>query len=88
MPVKFVYNAEYGLQIEGEDGAELTNEQAMILALRDLASGMDSLARAHWDLEEEFRFKKFYNEDVARVPAIPPKAQSKKSAKMKRAAAN
>ncbi len=78
MPVKFLYDQEYGLKIEtSENDEELTEQQAMIVAVRDLASGMDSLSRALWDFEEEFRFKHFYDEDASHR-ASPKKAPAKK----------
>lgn len=63
MAVKFIYSSEWGLQIKAEDGDELTEQQAMILAVQDVASGMDNLAKAVWNFDEEFVGKDFYKTD-------------------------
>ena len=60
MPVKFSYDPQFGLQIEAELDSELSRDEAMIVAVRDLASGMNSLSQAMWELYDEFRFKQFY----------------------------
>jgi hypothetical protein len=65
MAVRFLYDGEYGLKIEAGDNEELTEQQAMIVAVRDLASGMSSLGHALWEIQTEFDTKKFYDEDAA-----------------------
>jgi hypothetical protein len=75
MPVKFSYDPQFGLQIEAELDSELSREEAMIVAVRDLASGMNSLSHAVWDLYEEFRLKQFYKRDEPSPPR-PPAART------------
>jgi hypothetical protein len=65
MAVRFLYNGEHGLQIEADDNEDLTEQQAMIVAVRDLASGMSSVSQALWEINNEFDIKKFYDEDTA-----------------------
>jgi hypothetical protein len=60
MPVKFSYDPQFGLRIEPELDSELSREEAMIVAIRDLAAGMNSLSQAMWEFFDEFRFKQFY----------------------------
>jgi hypothetical protein len=55
MPVKFSYDPQFGLQIEPELDSELSRDEAMIVAVRDLASGMNSLGQAMWELFDEFK---------------------------------
>jgi hypothetical protein len=69
MPVKFSYDPQFGLRIEPELDSELSREEAMIVAVRDLASGMSSLSQAMWELYDEFRFKEFYKRDEPPPPA-------------------
>jgi hypothetical protein len=69
MPVKFSYDPQFGLQIEAELDSELSREEAMIVAVRDLAAGMNSLGQAMWELYEEFRFKEFYKRGEPPPPA-------------------
>src|SRR5947209_5374944 len=69
MPVKFSYDPQFGLRIEPELDSELSREEAMIVAVRDLASGMSSLGQAMWELYDEFRFKEFYKRDEPASPA-------------------
>jgi hypothetical protein len=63
MPVKFSYDPQFGLRIEPELDSELSREEAMIVAVRDLAAGMNSLGQAMWEFYDEFRFKQFYKRD-------------------------
>jgi hypothetical protein len=81
MPVKFSYDPQFGLRIEPELDSELSREEAMIVAVRDLAGGMNALSQAMWEFYDEFRFKEFYKRDEpsqAGVPAtrIPAKKTS------------
>ncbi|MEA2858627.1 MAG: hypothetical protein QOC72_666 [Methylobacteriaceae bacterium] len=82
MPVKFSYDPQFGLQIEPELDSELSRDEAMIVAVRDLASGMNSLGQAMWELFDEFRFKEFYKreepapERVSAAPAPPKRASA------------
>jgi hypothetical protein len=69
MPVKFSYDPQFGLQIEAELDSELSREEAMIIAVRDLAAGMSSLGQAMWEFYDEFRFKEFYKRDEPPPPA-------------------
>jgi hypothetical protein len=71
MPVKFSYDPQFGLRIEPELDSELSREEAMVVAVRDLASGISSLGQAMWELYDEFRFKEFYKRDE---PPPPPRA--------------
>jgi hypothetical protein len=73
MPVKFSYDPQFGLQIEAELDSELSREEAMIIAVRDLAAGMSSLGQAMWEFYDEFRFKEFYKRDE---PSPPPRARA------------
>ena len=70
MPVKFSYDPQFGLQIEADLDSELSREEAMIVAVRDLAAGMSSLGQAMWEFYDEFRFKEFYKRDE------PPSARA------------
>ncbi|MBV9394789.1 MAG: hypothetical protein JOZ84_10285 [Methylobacteriaceae bacterium] len=75
MPVKFSYDPQFGLRIEPELDSELSREEAMIVAVRDLGAGMNSLSQAMWEFYEEFRFKQFYKTDApspARVDETSP----------------
>ncbi|MBV8850691.1 MAG: hypothetical protein JOZ16_14035 [Methylobacteriaceae bacterium] len=75
MPVKFHYDPQFGLRVEPELNSELNRDEAMIVAVRDLAAGMHSLSQAMWDLYEEFRYKEFFKRDAAAsapVSASPP----------------
>lgn len=63
MPVKFSYDPQFGLRIEPELDSELSREEAMIVAVRDLAAGINSLSQAMWEFADEFRFKQFYKRD-------------------------
>jgi hypothetical protein len=75
MPAKFSYDPQFGLRIEPELDSELSREEAMIVAVRDLAAGMSSLSQAMWEFSEEFRFKQFYKRDEpspARVDEASP----------------
>jgi hypothetical protein len=93
MPVKFSYDPQFGLQIEPELDSELSREEAMIVAVRDLASGMSSLGQAMWELYDEFRFKEFYKRDEPRSPArvaatrTPAPAKKPSAPKRKKASA-
>jgi hypothetical protein len=88
MPVKFSYDPQFGLRIEPELDSELSREEAMIVAVRDLAAGMNSLSQAMWEFYEEFRFKQFYKRDEPspargpepRAPAKKPSAPTRKKA--------
>jgi hypothetical protein len=87
MPVKFSYDPQFGLRIEPELDSELSREEAMIVAVRDLAAGMNSLSQAMWEFYDEFRFKQFYKPDEpspARArdsaPAKKPRAPTRKKA--------
>jgi hypothetical protein len=87
MTIKFLYDQEFGLQIESdENNEELTEQQAMIVAVRGLASGMSALASALWEISTEFDVKKFYDEDAAHRAAPPAKkvAAAKRSSKKRR----
>ena len=68
MPVKFSYDPQFGLRIEPDLDSELSREEAMIVAVRDLAAGMNSLSQAMWELHEEFRYKQFYKRDEQPPP--------------------
>jgi hypothetical protein len=63
LPVKFSYAPQFGLRVEPELDSKLSREEAMIVAVRDLAAGMNSLSQAMWELHEEFRYKQFYKRD-------------------------
>jgi hypothetical protein len=88
MPVKFSYDPQFGLRIEPELDSELSREEAMIVAVRDLAAGMNSLGQAMWEFYDEFRFKQFYEPEersaprapAARVPAKKASAPARKKA--------
>jgi hypothetical protein len=85
MPVKFSYDPQFGLQIEAELDSELSREEAMIIAVRDLAAGMSSLGQAMWEFYDEFRFKEFYKRDEASPPPVPAaRAPAKKASAPKR----
>ena len=88
MPVKFSYDPQFGLQIEAGLDSELSREEAMIVAVRDLASGMSSLGQAMWELYDEFKFKEFYKRDEppppARASATPAPAKKAGAPKRKR----
>jgi type VI protein secretion system component VasK len=58
----------------------------MIVAVRDLASGMSSLSQAMWELYDEFRFKEFYKRDAPPPPAraSATRAPAKKASAAKR----
>jgi hypothetical protein len=86
MPAKFSYDPQFGLQIEAELDSELSREEAMIVAVRDLASGMSSLGQAMWELYDEFRFKEFYKRDEPppRARASETHAPAKKASAPKR----
>ena len=85
MPVKFSYDPQFGLQIEAELDSELSREEAMIVAVRDLASGMNSLSHAVWDLYEEFRLKQFYKRDEPSPPRAPAPVKKPTAATRKKA---
>jgi hypothetical protein len=98
MPVRFSYDPQFGLRIEPELDSELSREEAMIVAVRDLAAGMSSLSQAIWELYEEFRFKEFYKRDEppparvnepapARVPAARAPAKKTTASARKKPAA-
>ena len=88
MPVKFSYDPQFGLGIEPELDSELSREEAMIVAVRDLAAGMNSLSQAMWEFYDEFRFKQFYKPEepsparapAARAPAKKARAPARKKA--------
>jgi hypothetical protein len=85
MPVKFSYDPQFGLQIEAELDSELSREEAMIIAVRDLAAGMSSLGQAMWEFYDEFRFKEFYKRDEPSPPPVPAAhAPAKKASAPKR----
>jgi hypothetical protein len=79
MPVKFSYDPQFGLRIEPELDSELSREEAMIVAVRDLAAGMNSLSQAMWEFYDEFRFKQFYKPDEPSPARAPDNAPAKKS---------
>jgi hypothetical protein len=83
MPVKFSYDPQFGLRIEPELDSELSRDEAMIVAVRDLAAGMNSLGQAMWELYDEFRFKEFYKRDEP----PPPGRASARPAPAKKASA-
>jgi hypothetical protein len=61
----------------------------MIVAVRDLAAGMGSLASTLWKIHNEFAVKRFYDEGAshaAPAPAKsrPPKSQTKRASKKRR----
>jgi len=64
MPAKFSYDPQFGLRIEPELDSELSREEAIMGAVRDLAAGMNSLGQAMWELYDEFRFKQFYKPEA------------------------
>jgi hypothetical protein len=72
MPVKFSYDTQVGLRVETDFDSELTREEAMVVAVRDLASGMHSLSQAVWELYDEFRFKESSKRDEPSPAAISP----------------
>jgi hypothetical protein len=85
MPVKFSYDPQFGLQIEAELDSVLSREEAMIIAVRDLAAGMSSLGQAMWEFYDEFRFKEFYKRDEPSRPPVPvAHAPAKKASAAKR----
>jgi hypothetical protein len=72
MPVKFSYDTQVGLRVETDFDSELSREEAMIVAVRDLASGMHSLSQAVWELYDEFRFKQSSKRDETSPAAVTP----------------
>src|SRR5947199_8619653 len=72
MPVKFSYDTQVGLRVETDFDSELSREEAMIVAVRDLASGMHSLSQAVWELYDEFRFKQSSKRDEPSPAAVTP----------------
>ena len=72
MPVKFSYDTQVGLRVETDFDSELSREEAMVVAVRDLASGMHSLSQAVWELYDEFRFKQSSKRDEPSPAAIAP----------------
>jgi hypothetical protein len=79
MAAKFLYDRDFGnLKIEtDENDEELTEQQAMIVAVRNLSSGMELLGNALWEIAQAFEYKKFYDED-AQSSASPTRASAKK----------
>jgi hypothetical protein len=87
MPVKFSYDTQFGLRIEPELDSELSREEAMIVAVRDLASGMGSLSQAMWELCDEFKYKEFYKRDEPPSPTPSPARVAATSTPVKKASA-
>jgi hypothetical protein len=75
MPVKFSYDTQVGLRVETDFDSELSREEAMVVAVRDLASGMHSLSQAVWELYDEFRFKQSSKRVRRRAGRLRPRDQ-------------
>jgi hypothetical protein len=83
MSTKFLYGGDFGLRIEADENEELTESQAMIVAVRDLAAAMSSLAQAHWDFREEFVGKHFFDPDsgqcIAEVTTLTERPKTRRT---------
>lgn len=75
MTTKFSYT-EYGLRVDASDGDQLSEQEAMIVAVNTLAQNMGMLAQAMANISEEFGIKEFYDRDLSRGPVTKAKRRS------------
>ena len=65
MAIKFTYDGDFGVEIKAAFGDELTVEEARVVAMLGLEKQLQLFNVNVADHFEEFRFKKFFDEESA-----------------------
>lgn len=87
MPVRFLYSGDFGLRIDADENEELTESQATIVAIRDLAAAMSSLGERTLGFSRRIckqRFLRSRRRWTDRRGADTPQAQNAPRAKLKK----